>query len=940
MKTNFKLENILSFRTFRYFIYVLLSLIPVLRVGKGYIWHTDTLYFLNPGNFFLWSQNQLGESLVNSVIIFPFKVLISTLNMIFQNNYLVSVFFYCLAFFLLMISVDYIFGKIFFDKMDNFVKGLALFALSIFSVFNPLVLEYYIFGFSLALFLIVMFLWQFYFFYKLLKTHNYKYLIYSSILNIFLFQFVVWIIFQAILLSWLVYESVLVKRLSRNLINYLIPYLIITVLLISFFLVPLASQISSSDIISSTFKGGSDESVLNSFVPFQKVLNYLTLQSYYNVADIIYFNDIIIMVFILFILFILFSTCIVKIKEHSKLKLFWLSVILISIIFATGKQTPFGFIFSFLWDKTNYFHIFRSTIRFVLPVYLAYIFLLAIGITHLVKVASKKTIKITAIILILLFLVTSWPLLTGNINGIVKANKIPTDYQHVKELLSEDMDNFNILVLPYSLYNYYTWYNTPETEKIYPLFSFENDFYKKPVIIPLIGSYYLDSDFSITNEIYRKAQFTQINLDTNVLNNLNIKYILIHNDRSLMINGSYVKHFQTEISNILQNLNGNLETKEYEYFYLIKNLDFKENKIYLSKSILPYSDYSNLIFFLNKGICADSLCAYLKIRDILPSMSQEVELINISDTLNVIKYNSSNAFSWSEFSGVPTSIFYPDWKEVVVTNGAYKDDSLSFESINDAPYIFPEFSTSAWNSFNSTVVYLKTDNNSLIIRSIMENNESVNGLVGVWWESGWIGMQTKLLNFPIEIPPNQKAIIQILNSIDNLTIEYLDFIELAKQDEHIKDSETNSDSFFNLKFEEINPTHYDVFVENASSSFVLVFGQNYDSLWEAYLDGQKISEDNHMQLNGFANGWIIDLVTLCSDTAMCDKNDDGTFNLELSLEYLPQKRFYLGLLISSFTLFLCLSYLFYDWRRRKTDPWAEQLHHWFMKFRVIRWLSK
>jgi hypothetical protein len=79
-----------------------------------------------------------------------------------------------------------------------------------------------------------------------------------------------------------------------------------------------------------------------------------------------------------------------------------------------------------------------------------------------------------------------------------------------------------------------------------------------------------------------------------------------------------------------------------------------------------------------------------------------------------------------------------------------------------------------------------------------------------------------------------------------------------------------------------------------------------------------VGEQFHYKLNDFLNGWYVDPQALCqSDTAACTRNADGSVDLEMTLEFFPQRWFYLGLIISSTTLLACLAYLLYIWKA----PW-------------------
>ena len=94
---------------------------------------------------------------------------------------------------------------------------------------------------------------------------------------------------------------------------------------------------------------------------------------------------------------------------------------------------------------------------------------------------------------------------------------------------------------------------------------------------------------------------------------------------------------------------------------------------------------------------------------------------------------------------------------------------------------------------------------------------------------------------------------------------------------------------------------------------------------------KPLAEENHLMANGYANSWVIDTDKICAPSSsqpspragegesFCVKNADGTYDMELIVEFWPQRLFYIGMGISGFTLFGCLVYLVYDWRRRRKN---------------------
>ncbi len=164
-------------------------------------------------------------------------------------------------------------------------------------------------------------------------------------------------------------------------------------------------------------------------------------------------------------------------------------------------------------------------------------------------------------------------------------------------------------------------------------------------------------------------------------------------------------------------------------------------------------------------------------------------------------------------------------------------------------------------------------------------------------------------------------------------------------------------------FDLINPTKKLVHIKGATKPFYLTMSESYHDKWQAELNNGKvqgffkswvpfvkpdaISNDKHFKYMTFLNGWYVDPVELCESSKNnnlktpqnshssnfdplytgggqlkdgCTKNEDGSYDIEMVIEFTPQRYFYLGLLISGTTFISLIGYLIYDWyrRRRKT----------------------
>lgn len=96
----------------------------------------------------------------------------------------------------------------------------------------------------------------------------------------------------------------------------------------------------------------------------------------------------------------------------------------------------------------------------------------------------------------------------------------------------------------------------------------------------------------------------------------------------------------------------------------------------------------------------------------------------------------------------------------------------------------------------------------------------------------------------------------------------------------------------NVTFTKVNPTQYEVKVEDATRSFWLVMNQRFDPRWVISASGVR-QQFNHLEANGFANAWHI--------------NKTGTFTLSLS--FAPQRQFYLGAVISVISWVAGIAYI-------------------------------
>ena len=158
-----------------------------------------------------------------------------------------------------------------------------------------------------------------------------------------------------------------------------------------------------------------------------------------------------------------------------------------------------------------------------------------------------------------------------------------------------------------------------------------------------------------------------------------------------------------------------------------------------------------------------------------------------------------------------------------------------------------------------------------------------------------------------------------------------------------------------IDFNKISNTKYRVIAKGVQGVFPLVLSNNFDNHWNAYIvpvsepreinelidkvssnsfalngfinnkitetwfaktyedststDVLRLPSQNHLQINEYANSWILDTSEICNQTNNCYKNEDGTYDVEIVLEFWPQRLFYVGILIGAIGALISIFYL-------------------------------
>ncbi len=143
-----------------------------------------------------------------------------------------------------------------------------------------------------------------------------------------------------------------------------------------------------------------------------------------------------------------------------------------------------------------------------------------------------------------------------------------------------------------------------------------------------------------------------------------------------------------------------------------------------------------------------------------------------------------------------------------------------------------------------------------------------------------------------------------------------------------------------IAFRSISVTEKAAHVQHVSAPFVLSLSETYHAGWRLELDNAQLSRvnawspfarvdaaGNHFQLNNYQNAWYIDPAQLCAANAQgCRHNSDGSYDIDLVAEFVPQRWFVVSRGISVATLVVAGGYIAVTHRRHKRQLASEGVY--------------
>lgn len=379
--------------------------------------------------------------------------------------------------------------------------------------------------------------------------------------------------------------------------------------------------------------------------------------------------------YFLYMGFIIMFIIFISLMKKDKNILFFSFMMVIGIFLSLGLNSPFGYIFEWMFKNIPYFNIFRSPYNKFIPFLLiSYTVLFGNGVVFIYSHMKKKSSHIanaTLIIILIIILMYVFPMWTGEVvntpitirgNEISSFVDVPSYYNNISNFFANDHAEFRILSLPIrpSTFVGFDWnygYDGPDATNL---------LYEHSTISNLKDSYYPST------KILSKIGNHDIDVLYKIIKLFGIKYIVVQNDVDI-IHGNYngVKLInQKDIKSSLSRLNISfIQQFEKLDLYSINDSDYFP-KIYTAKSsqTIIQSDNATSVFDYDQNIVISSQNQ----EKIIPKIEgPKISFQKINPTKYKIRIDKVHEPFWIIFS----ETYNPYWK-IYVNN-----DSISCDPI-------------------------------------------------------------------------------------------------------------------------------------------------------------------------------------------------------------------------------------------------------------------
>ncbi|MBS7649665.1 DUF3367 domain-containing protein, partial [Candidatus Bathyarchaeota archaeon] len=571
--------------------------------------------------------------------------------------------------------------------------------------------------------------------------------------------------------------------------------------------------------------------------------------------------------------------------------------IILYVGFAAGLNPPFGTIYQWLIQSVPLAGVFKDPYKFSQVAILGSSILLGLSVSIVCTFLGKqqKTIK-TMIVLggtFILILANSWPMLTGNLGGVLDKMEIPAYYHDARAWLAIQEGNFRLFMLPQEAIGKYDWGPNPK----YVSTSISYNIFPKAVIDDVAflrkygGALTPELTTSIVWDIYDSILCNQTAGIDRALALLGVKYIVLSEDVSDVPDFSSPRRIKKI-----------LDVSSFIYVKSFGKLLFYLNPMYKE---LP-------IYAVNQHICVSPLINWSILQREIFSKDEfvpsEIAIIK-GESVNVHPFSKMDVNSrveWSILATLDNDNHINSWqtKSVSVDTTDFKEGvgSLRIESNSTYPrppseVMYDPPGVWDWSNIDFVSFWFKTSHEpeDLIFyivdledhQLIWHLNLSESSLNE--WKKITINLHEGFeRKTSIDISEINRISLQIYEPIENPRLTYwIDGFQIGRLEIDIKQSRLMGTKP-ETSYIRADKTSYLINI-TAQQPFTLVFSQSFDTRWKLRsLNGK--TQPVHFTVNLYANGWYF----------------DSPGNYSLMIEYEPQLLYSLSKVITVLSILLVI----------------------------------
>jgi len=616
---------------------------------------------------------------------------------------------------------------------------------------------------------------------------------------------------------------------------------------------------------------------------------------------------------------------------RDRIVIFWSLMFIVSVLLATGTSSILARPYSWFVLKapglSSFGWVFRAADRWLIYTAVFYALLLGLLVAHLLR--NQKAMKNALAAVIVMLVVTSFaPMTLSYAKNVYNPTVIPSDYTNVTKYMEKSSPGSRPIWIPFAKDGFnYDWApekrigsfdvytSNPSLNNFQDIFN-KNNYY-----------YWLESQFSNNSlgpdEVLNRAIMFQNSFASGLFAPFAARFMVADSSVPFYNFGdSFSK--DKSLKSVFQN--GNLE---------VFKLDSSGRMLRPAPRTVLTNDYYDELALAQKLSTSDM--ERISFAEPGAKIDRRFGTINMNDYKEY--YDSNSSFEQKDIWGQPDK-----WNLLPLSDPKIKDLVHPPSSSTPVQRASVSFDT---NTMSSGKQSLKVENyatDDLSIYSVVGTEipvtsgdiynieTSVKYKNSKWTHVDVEGFEVKsnkwirLVSCPVIqsgtsgwkntqcsfcMPKGISKIVPVLGAgwVDNpargAAVSWFDDIKISKINSRFYTDLLGGTAPSKVSFKQVSPEKYEVQVKGATEPFILVFGEAYDPLWVARVQG----------------GTSVDPVRLYSTITGFPIKQKGNFNI--TIDYLAQKWYSWGLVVSVVTLgvlFLVLIALAVRPKSRREEP--------------------